>query len=604
LSVAATNSHDQKWIHSSFNRFVDISAPGQGILSTIPNARYFSTSGTSFAAPVVAGAAAILRYHFPQYSARQVAAQLKVTADNIYHLTANIPFTGMLGTGRLNLYRALTETHHSYVDMLDLVADPDAFAHARPGQRLSLTSRFQNLLAPTSISARLASLSNHIVPANYELNLGTLQTGQIVTNDANPFTLDLSGDIPLFHPALFVIDFFDREGNYAGSEPFEIVFNADFVNLRKNQLTTTLTSRGTIGFNYPNYTQGLGFLFRNGSNLIRAAGLMVGLSADRVVDNLYYASLDTFNQHFVPVQIASLTSNPVHADMEAGGSFTDAGAGQNAIGIDVDYKAYVWSQAPKDKFFILEYHITNNTTHSFSNLHIGFFADWILSDQRNHRADFDPGTRMGYSYSALGGHYTGVSLLTPGHMNYYAFDHSGTGGSIQISDGFSGAEKYQALSTNRAKAGVDAPDNDVSTLISSGPLALAPAQTLVVAFAILADDHLAGLQNSAREALTWYRFHHSFRRDSINDPASRQIVKVFPNPVGSSFQIGLLPARTGEAQLSVVDLKGRVLWSQPLYLEAGRIQIKKLSLPGIIPGAYLLKLDTGEHIEIKKIKRQ
>ncbi|HSV87467.1 MAG TPA: S8 family serine peptidase, partial [Bacteroidales bacterium] len=91
LSVAATNSEDLKWSGSSFNRFVDLSAPGQGILSTFTNGRYIAGSGTSMAAPVVAGAAAILRHHFPHYSARQIAAQLKVTADSIYHLPGNIP---------------------------------------------------------------------------------------------------------------------------------------------------------------------------------------------------------------------------------------------------------------------------------------------------------------------------------------------------------------------------------------------------------------------------------------------------------------------------------------------------------------------------------
>jgi cytochrome c-type biogenesis protein CcmE len=603
LSVAATNSEDMKWVGSSFNMFVDISAPGQGILSTFRNGSYFAASGTSFAAPIVAGAAAILRHHFPNYSARQIAAQLKVTTDSIYHLAGNISFAGMLGTGRLNLHRALNETHRPYIDFLDHITEPDAFAYARPGNRLLLTSRFQNLLAPANITARLTSLSDHITISNHEIALGLLQTGQMVTNDASPFILDLSVGIPLNHQALFVVEFFNSEGIYAGREVFELVFNTDFVNLRENLLSTTLTSRGTIGFNYPNYNQGIGLLYRNGRNLIGAAGLMAALNMDQVVDNLYGSAVNTFNQHFMPVQIASLIDSPLHADVEAGGSFTDGGAGMNAIGLAVNYKAYVWRQAPKDKFIILEYHITNDTTISFSNLHVGFFADWILSNPNNHRAAFDASTRMGYAFSATGGHYKGISLLSTGQLHHYAFDNPGTDGSIHIRDGFSSAEKYQALSSNRATAGVDSPNNDISTMVSSGPHSLAPSQTMVVAFAVLAGDHLSDLQNSARAAQAWYQgFAQTIVKDPINQQFGRQIVNVFPNPIGSFLNIEIMPGSTGEARLSIVDLKGRVRWRQSLYLESGRTQTTRVSLPNLEPGTFLLRLDTGSHSEIRKIQ--
>lgn len=51
---------------------VDLFAPGTEILSTIPNGRYASFSGTSMAAPCVAGVAALLRSYFPKLTAVQV----------------------------------------------------------------------------------------------------------------------------------------------------------------------------------------------------------------------------------------------------------------------------------------------------------------------------------------------------------------------------------------------------------------------------------------------------------------------------------------------------------------------------------------------------
>lgn len=51
---------------------VDIFAPGTDIVSTVPNNQYASFSGTSMAAPHVAGVAALLRSYFPKLTAVQV----------------------------------------------------------------------------------------------------------------------------------------------------------------------------------------------------------------------------------------------------------------------------------------------------------------------------------------------------------------------------------------------------------------------------------------------------------------------------------------------------------------------------------------------------
>ena len=51
---------------------VDVFAPGVGILSTVPGNEYESNSGTSMAAPVVSGLAALLMAYYPDLSAAEV----------------------------------------------------------------------------------------------------------------------------------------------------------------------------------------------------------------------------------------------------------------------------------------------------------------------------------------------------------------------------------------------------------------------------------------------------------------------------------------------------------------------------------------------------
>ncbi len=60
---------------------VDVFAPGVDIYSTVPENKYRNLQGTSMAAPVVAGVAAVLRSYFPDLSAMQVKNIIMSSVD-------------------------------------------------------------------------------------------------------------------------------------------------------------------------------------------------------------------------------------------------------------------------------------------------------------------------------------------------------------------------------------------------------------------------------------------------------------------------------------------------------------------------------------------
>jgi subtilisin family serine protease len=77
LAVASTNTSDEISNFSNFGaRIVSMGAPGSGILSTIPNNSYQRFSGTSMAAPHVAGAAALVLAANPNVTPRQLRGVL------------------------------------------------------------------------------------------------------------------------------------------------------------------------------------------------------------------------------------------------------------------------------------------------------------------------------------------------------------------------------------------------------------------------------------------------------------------------------------------------------------------------------------------------
>jgi subtilisin family serine protease len=126
VSVAASDQNDSRASFSNFGATtVDLAAPGVGILSTsgagAPNT-YVTLSGTSMAAPHVAGAAALLSAFQPSLSASSLKATLLGTVDQLAQWSGKT-LTG----GRLNVGRALqTPTACSYALSADDISVPSS----------------------------------------------------------------------------------------------------------------------------------------------------------------------------------------------------------------------------------------------------------------------------------------------------------------------------------------------------------------------------------------------------------------------------------------------------------------------------------------------
>lgn len=95
---------------------VDVFAPGVGILSTVPGDRYEPNDGTSMAAPVVSGLAALLMAYYPDLSAAEVKQIILESATRYADQSvvrpggegARVPFSELSATGGVvNAYAAI-----------------------------------------------------------------------------------------------------------------------------------------------------------------------------------------------------------------------------------------------------------------------------------------------------------------------------------------------------------------------------------------------------------------------------------------------------------------------------------------------------------------
>lgn len=106
IAVAATDKNDAKASFSNYGSWVDIAAPGVDIYSTLPNhnnriglKNYGYLSGTSMAAPFVAGVAALVVARYPAWTNTDVRNRLLASTD---------PTTGFsTSLGRVNASKSV-----------------------------------------------------------------------------------------------------------------------------------------------------------------------------------------------------------------------------------------------------------------------------------------------------------------------------------------------------------------------------------------------------------------------------------------------------------------------------------------------------------------
>jgi subtilisin family serine protease len=180
VCVAATDASDQLASWSNYGvSTVDLAAPGDGIWSDWPNGGLTALSGTSMAAPHVAGAAALLFSANPLLTAAGARNALLQSVDHLSGLV------GLVGSGgRLDVAAAL------------------AFIGATPGPAAPVATT----ASATSVTATTATLRGTVDPtgtsADYHFDYGTTtaygsSTATVtVTGASQAVTADLAGLTP------------------------------------------------------------------------------------------------------------------------------------------------------------------------------------------------------------------------------------------------------------------------------------------------------------------------------------------------------------------------------------------------------------------------
>lgn len=610
LSVAATDDSDFKANFSNFGTTVDVAAPGVSILGTLDGDNYGHGSGTSFSAPIVSGVIALVRAQNPQYSGLQAAEQVRVTADNID--ARNPAYAGLLGSGRVNALRAVSETNIASLRISEVSFNDEGFDGViQPGESIEINLKFVNFLAPaSSVNLTLTSLDPLATVTNPGATIASIGTFEEQTAS---FNVQVSSSATRGEELEFsvAIDYGSREDQ----ESFILQVQPAFVTADINNIGTSFTSVGRIGFAVTETdppSGGIGFRFNNSSNLLFEGGIICGTGSDRISNSVRSELLGgdlTMNRDFETTDDGDIriSTNGRLVDEESFTAYNDNNS-NTPMDLRIEQETFAMTDSPNDDFILIRFTIHNEGAIELENFHFGLFFDWDIDEANlaQNIADYDAGRRLGYVYDVKT--FAGVRLLTNNaavsYRAIYNDDQAFENPSWGIYDGFSDAEKWESISSGVQFT--QSGPGDVSHTIAAGPINIASQDSIQIGFALLAGTELVDLLANADAAQqAWDTLFPELSSSLPGVPTAFSLPQNYPNPFNPTTSIRYDIATATKVELTIYNMLGqkiRTLVSENKNPGTYIAQWDGRNEVGQAPsGVYFYRLTAGEFSQVRRM---
>jgi len=555
LSVAGTTELDERWSPensptepkgSSYSYYVDVSAPATMFKSTGTGSVYtLMWGGTSFAAPIVSGCAGILRAAYPDYNANQIAELIKISADLIDTIPYNIPYARMLGTGRMNLYNALTMdiTPSIVLQNYNVITDYDY---------LTINAEFINYLKDATGLTITVSTDSEFADIEtaqiYSGDLGSLES----YDSTNEIIVNFSEETP--HDYTLALNFDYEAVDYSGTQTIELVINPGHKNISTPKLELSIASSGRLGFSDVNSTIGDGLIFEDYFPLFFDCGVISGTSALEIFSSVRQVS------DFATIEYPSYSENPIVSDSEIDLKIDDSDDA-NSRGVEILTKAYSWDTEENQNFIIIDYWLINNSLYDIEGFYFGLFADWDLIEAANNSTGYIEEDSFMYCFNnGAQSMYAGFKILTEHGINNYSLAQtSGGDGVVDISDGFADIEKYYMISNTIIPE--ETISSDFVQYTGAGPFDILVEDTVRVGIAIIATSNIYDLEQAVDNVQTVYD--ETVHPSNVIIPKTDNI-NIYPNPAGSIINVELPMEMQNLCTLNIYNSQGKLVYENEI----------------------------------------
>ena len=484
----------------------EVVAPGYQIRTTYPdiNTPYAVVTGTSYAAPYVCGAVALLRQYNPNATVEEIKAALMLSAVDKGTPGEDNTF----GWGLINIPAAMALLPpNNETNIYIQGVSPDSVAS---GQQADVVVTLRNSgVSAVNVSGELGNPDAGVTIVTGTTSFGDLATNTSSSNSASPFRLLFASALPEGTVLTVNLHLNGNSGGYQKDVRLHFVVGASLVKSSYTHIADscsfTVSNYGTYGLASGSTSPrgGVGFVYpANDTNNLFQCGLMIGVDSSHVSDGIVNLTGNVDIDFVVaPDGNLILSTGGGLGDVETACRFTDENA-QHPLGITVQQHSANYSNSPTDsRYVILQYIITNSSLISIGGMYVGLYCDWDFpwGSGSSDRSDFARDLGLGYMWQNGSTKYRGTTVLnSEGVQAFYAIRNLNiiynVAGSL-----VSEAVKYNFLTHGTVDtAGTGAYDQ--SYCIATGPFNLAPGQSDTAAFAMIGGTDLLSLRNSAVSA--------------------------------------------------------------------------------------------------------
>ncbi len=516
----------------------EVVAPGTAIYSAFAGNQFGTFTGTSMAAPHVAGAVALLRQYNPNATVDTIKWALAMSATDV---EASGPDT-ISGFGLINIPKALSLIPanagiHVYVKK-DSIADSAGLAPYAGGTfNIFLTLTNNGTDTAFALSGRLSAVDAKSTVLVDSAFVGDLPAGGVAANTGQPIRIRLIPGLIAGERFLFTLDI---AGTAGFAQTLDLTFTVgerlvkNLFHHRNGNVEFTLSNFGAYGFegggslearSLPGFDEGLGFERKTEIKVSRLfeGSFMAGLN-DSMVSNTasnefccYPQILQAPDADFAVHLGGNLQGfEPGLSGGAESFSIFDDQLAKYPLGLVVSQKSYSFDSAGQDNFVLLAFTLKNEGHATWDGLRAGLFFEFNFFNEFGNylgdKASFDRSLHLGYEYHESAPAYRGIAAADTLGLSTFQAVRIFPG----IADGFSLAEKWQSLTSGFTDT-IITTATDAALLAAKGPFTVLPGDSVRLAFVLVAATTLDSLKSYTQTAQNIYRRIASTRGDLNSD---------------------------------------------------------------------------------------
>lgn len=273
----------------------EIVAPGVSLRSSYKNGSYRLMSGTSMAAPIVAGCVALMREYNPDATVSQIK-------NALIQSTTDLGLAGKdneYGFGFLNVRRAIDflPTPQKPRIRLEAVTLESADSILAVGATTPLQLTVSPLSLPvTNLTGILRAANQHVYLLSSTASFGNLPSEALGNNTGSPYLVKVDHFAQPGETAQFTIDFYSQQFGYLNSVDFTLTFAQPVIAAAAAIATSRLNAEVTnYGISRRLYDQAAGL------DLLSHLGLVLVTNDGQVLDampsGINFTAADSLRRH-------------------------------------------------------------------------------------------------------------------------------------------------------------------------------------------------------------------------------------------------------------------------------------------------------------------